>query len=163
MTKDIIPEGFTIPLALVDAIPVVFFGLDALLLSKPLHSVVFLVGGLLCLWAGLAKVLWKFIVVLKKKNVWPLFMQMRMVMPIGFLVMILGFVLRVPQLDMSLIGKVLVMLPSVVFYAFWLCGMIGMGVLAKKLDSSDPKANWIEQGVNGCAQVALFVGILLSI
>ncbi|MBQ0070553.1 MAG: hypothetical protein KBS81_01635 [Spirochaetales bacterium] len=163
MTKDVVPEGFSLSMALVDAIPVVFFGLDALLLSKPLQSPLFFTGAVLCLVAGLLKVLWKFIVVLQKKNVWPLFMQMRIVMPTGFLMMILGFVLRVPQLDMARVGKALVAFPSAIFYVLWVLGMTGMIVAAKKLDSSDPKANWIEQGINGCAQVALFLGILLGL
>ena len=39
-------------------------------------------------------------------------------------------------------------------------GALGM-VLMTVLDSSDPKANWLEQAVNGSAQACFFVGLLL--
>lgn len=40
-------------------------------------------------------------------------------------------------------------------------GMVLMTVFAFRLDSSAPKANWLEQAVNGFAQACFFVGLLL--
>ena len=67
MTKDTIPEDFTLSLALVDALPVLFFGGSMILIGVLFGSVMFMLGAVLCFWAGAAKVLWKVIVV-KKKN-----------------------------------------------------------------------------------------------
>ena len=38
MTKDTVPEGFSAALALVDLVPVVFFGLSAVRAGSLLHS-----------------------------------------------------------------------------------------------------------------------------
>ena len=40
-------------------------------------------------------------------------------------------------------------------------GMVLMTAFAFRLDSSDPKANWLEQAVNGFAQACFVVGLLL--
>ena len=84
MTKDTIPEGFSVKLALVDLIPVVFFGLSAVRVGSLFHSALFIAGAALCLVSGIVKVLWKGIVAVSGRNVWPLFVQMRVAMPVGF-------------------------------------------------------------------------------
>ena len=70
ITKDTVPEDFTLSLALVDALPVLFFGGSMILTALLFKSRLFLIGALACFWAGAAKVLWKIIVVKKKKNSW---------------------------------------------------------------------------------------------
>ena len=45
-------EGFTLGLALMDAIPVVAFGIDMALLARPLQSKLFLLGAVVSLLAG---------------------------------------------------------------------------------------------------------------
>ena len=62
MTKDIVPENFTISMALVDAIPVIFFGLSMIAISKIFGSVLFLIGAIIVFLSGALKVLWKVIV-----------------------------------------------------------------------------------------------------
>ena len=81
ITKDTLPEDFTLLLALTDSLPVIFFGACMLLIGRRFSSLLFMAGALLCLIGGAGKVLWKIIVVLQKKNVWPLFIQMRILMP----------------------------------------------------------------------------------
>ena len=161
MTKDTVPEDFTLPLAAVDALPVLFFGGSMLLIGLFFRSVLFLIGALLCFWAGAAKVLWKIIVVTKKKNVWWLFLQMRIVMPVGFALMLLAVVLRRKTIHLPAVFAAVMSLPSVAFFALGVAGMVLMGVFAARLDSSDLRSNWIEQLTNTAAQAAIFVGILL--
>ena len=88
MTKDTVPQDYTLDLAIFDAVPVILFGLASWLLWQMSGSAVLLIGGVICFAAGMLKVLWKFIVVLRKKNVWPLFVQMRIGMPVGFTLML---------------------------------------------------------------------------
>ena len=161
MTKDVVPEGFTLPLAIVDALPVLFFGGSMILIGLLFRSTLFLIGALLCLWAGAAKVLWKIIVVTKKRNVWWLFLQMRIVMPIGFALILLSVVLRWGEIDGAAMLSAVTSLPSVIFFAVGIVGMVLMGIFAKKLDASDARANWIEQLTNGAAQASIFIGLLL--
>ena len=93
MTKDIIAEGFTLGLALVDALPVIFFAGSMFLIGQRFSSNLFMIGTLLCVIGG--------------------------------------------------------------------AGIVLMTVFAMFLDSSDVRANWIEQLTNGLAQGAFFLGILL--
>ena len=58
MTKDTIPEGFSVPMALVDLIPVVFFSLSAVKAGSLFHSTLFMAGAVICLLSGVVKVNW---------------------------------------------------------------------------------------------------------
>ena len=160
MTRDTIPENFTLSLAIVDALPVLFFGGSMILIGLMFSKVLFLIGAVLCFWAGAAKVIWKIIVATKKKNIWWLFMQMRIVMPVGFLLMLISVLLNLKTIKLSVILSAVTSMPSVIFFAVGIAGMVLMGVFAAKLDSSDVRSNWIEQTTNAVAQAAIFAGIL---
>ena len=161
MTKDTIPEDFTLSLALVDALPVLFFGASVILIGWMFKDPMFLIGAVLCFWAGAAKVLWKIIVVKKKRNVWWMFLQMRIVMPVGFVLMIFSVILNRNAIDLHAVFAAVLSLPSVIFFAIGLTGMVLMGVFGAKLDSSDVRSNWIEQLTNAIAQASVFTGILI--
>ena len=161
MTRDTIPEDFTLSLALIDALPVLFFGGSIILIGLMFRKVLFLIGALLCFWAGAAKVIWKIIVVTKKKNIWWLFMQMRIVMPFGFALMIIAVILSRSTINLSAVLAAAVSMPSVIFFAIGIIGMTLMGIFAAKLDSSSLRSNWIEQLTNAAAQASVFTGILI--
>ncbi|MBQ0038561.1 MAG: hypothetical protein KBS74_07830 [Clostridiales bacterium] len=161
MTKDTVPEGFTMKMALVDALPVLFFGASMVVLSILFSDVLFLIGALLCLLAGAAKVLWKVIVVRRKKNIWWLFLQMRILMPIGFALMLLSVLIHAKSIDFARVWHAVTAFPPVICFAAGLIGMVLMGIFFVKLDSSDARSNWIEQVTNGLAQMAIFVGLLM--
>lgn len=57
--------------------------------------------------------LWKIIVVTKKKNIRWLFLQMRIVMPAGFVRMILAVILNRNAIDFSAVFAAVISLPSV--------------------------------------------------
>lgn len=84
MAKNTVPEGFSAALALVDLVPVVFFGLLAVRAGSLLHSALFVAGAVVCLVSGVVKVLWKGIAAVTRRNIWPMFVQMRVFMPAGF-------------------------------------------------------------------------------
>lgn len=84
MAKNTVPEGFSAALALVALVPVVFFGLSAVRAGSLLHSALFVAGAVMCLISGVVKVLWKGIAAVTRRNIWPMFVQMRVFMPAGF-------------------------------------------------------------------------------
>ena len=161
ITKDTLPEDFTLLLALTDSLPVIFFGASMLLIGRKFSSLLFIVGALLCLIGGTGKVLWKIIVVLKKKNIWPLFIQMRILMPAGFLLMLTSLFANADKVSFQSICQAVTSFPSVIFFVAGLLGIVLMSVFAIILDSADSRANWIEQLTNGVAQAAFFIGLLL--
>lgn len=163
MTKDTVPEDFTLPLVLVDALPVLFFCGSMVLISLLFRSPLFLVGALLCLFAGVCKVLWKLIVVLKKKNIWWMFLQMRICMLPGFLLMLLSVFLRRDTVSLSGIWAAVTAAPQCFFFGAGAAGMALMLVFGFTLDSGSVKANWIEQLTNGLAQLCIFAGLLIQV
>ena len=151
---------FTLSLALVDALPVLFFGAAAAMLGVKLQSALFIVGAALCLLAGAGKVVWKLLLALRGKDVAFLGAQLRYVMPLGFLLMLFGGFFAERGSVRALLHTA-VRLPSVLFFALTVVGMIAMVVCAKKFDRFDVRANWIEQGINAAAQACALIGVLL--
>lgn len=161
ITKDTVPEGFSVSLALVDLVPVVFFGLSAVRVGELFESALFTFGAVVCLAAGVVKVLWKLIAAVTQKNIWPMFVQMRILMPAGFALMIAALIAERAKLNGAAILAGLTGFPACVFFALGALGMAFMIYCALRMDSSDPKTNWLEQAVNAAAQICFFVGLLL--
>lgn len=140
-----------------------FFGGSMVLISLLFRSPLFLSGALLCLFAGSCKVLWKLIVVLKKKNIWWMFLQMRILMLPGFLLMILAALLHRDEIAFPVMWAALSAAPQCFLFGAGALGMALMLLFGFTLDSSNVKANWLEQLTNGLAQLCFFTGLLLIV
>ena len=149
---------FTPLLALVDAIPVLFFGIAAIMLGVKIQSTIFFVGALLCFLAGFGKVLWKLLISTTGKDVEFLGMQLRYVMPAGFLLMVVGAFMADRSVVNSLVNGALKM-PSILFFIIAVCALTGMVVCARKFDRYDVRGNWIEQRINIVAQGCVMLGV----
>ena len=136
MTRETIPKGFSAPMAFVDLLPVVFFGFSA-------------VG-------------WKLIAAVSQRNIWPMFVRMRVLMPVGFLTMFAALIVDRAGLNGEAMLAKLSGFPACLFFLAGALGMILMLVFAFRMDSSDPKVNWMEQTVNSLAQICFFIGLMLA-
>lgn len=162
INKNTVIEDFPLNLALVDLLPVIFFGLTSIFLGLIFNSLIFIIGALIIFISGLLKVIWKIIIATKKKNIWFLFIQMRIIMPIGFLIMIVGFILYCLNNDITLFFNYLFNITSIIFLILGLIGLVAMIICSIKLDSSDLKSNWIEEGINSVTQLFIFIAILAT-
>lgn len=153
-------EGFTLSLALVDALPVLFFGGSSILIGLLFASPLFLVGASLIFLGGFLKVMWKVILAVKNKDIPFLNKQMKYTMLTGFGVVVASLIAERKRIDGKAIRKAVTTLPLLPFIIVYFLGMTAMGILGKKLDSTKVRSNWIEQCVNGFSQGALFVGLL---
>lgn len=156
-----IPEGFTLPMALMDCLPVLFFSISVSALSLRFQSMLFFIGSFLVILAGALKCLWKFLLALAKKNIPFFFYQMRVVMPLGFLLMLLSLIVDRKRLSGAAILRQILSFPSVICYLIGIVGLVMMTIFAKRLDSNNAAHNWIEQGTNALAQFFLMLGILM--
>ncbi len=161
MNKNVVPENFTVSLALIDAIPVLFFGASMIAVSFIFDSYLFLIGAVICTLSGAIKVLWKIIVAIRKKNVWWMFVQMRIFMPLGFIILIASLFVDRALINVRAMWHAVISFPSVIFFALGLLGMLLMIVFSFALDSTNVKANWIEQLINGIAQICIFIGVMI--
>ena len=158
MTKDTIPEAFTLSLVIVDFIPVFLFIFIILVFSlKTYSNYLIILGGFICFFSGIIKVLWKLIVILKKKNVWWMFVQMRITMPIGFGILMFGFISGWKYFSYIIFNASFI---SRIFITLWIIGMSLMSIFAISLDSSNLKVNWIEQIINSLSQCFMLLAII---
>ncbi len=158
--KDDLPEGFTLALALVDAVPVALFCASAVVFGARAASPLFVVGSVVAFAGGAGKVCWKLLIAAARRNVAWLNKQMRYVMPVGFVLMLAGAVANHAQVAGLLAG--LVRLPSLVPLIIWAACMCAMGYFAGHRDQTSARSNWVEQCVNACGQAALLAALLLA-
>lgn len=152
-------KNFTIQLALFDTLPVLFFTIAMSIIALHFNSIAFKFGVLLCALTGFGKVIWKIIVALKNKDIHILFTQMRIFMPIGFLMMLIGIIINRNTIHLHKAFT----FPSVLFFIITVVGMICMSIFAIKLDNTKTKSNWIEQITNTIAQLSFLIGVLTII
>lgn len=147
------PKDFTPSLVLVDCIPVIFFILGSYKMYMIFPYPLFLMGTIVCILAGAMKVIWKFCVVFLHKNIWILNRQLRVFMPIGFLLMLVSMFMNHFQWTLFL------SYPAIVFFIIGFICMICMSIFMKKLDGMNVHHNWIEQIVNCIGQACFCIGI----
>jgi hypothetical protein len=160
MSNSDVPEGFTLALALVDAVPVLLFGAAAVAFGAKLSSPLFTLGAVLALLGGSGKVAWKLIIAVAHKNIPWLGRQMRATMPAGFLLMIVGAAMYGGK-ALALMTS-LARIPSLPLVLVWIACMCAMGYFAGHRDQTSARDNWIEQLTNACGQAALLLAVLLT-
>jgi len=156
-------EGFTIGLALVDAIPVLSFGISMVILASRFHSPLFMVGAGLSVLAGCCKVAWKMVLGIAKKDLRWLNKPFVPMQAMGFLLMLISFIIGFGRINWAGVGNAILSMPSILFFAAWF-GLMGfMGWYRKhKFSHTDARSNWTAQIINAIGQTCLLLGILFA-
>ena len=156
-------EGFTVGLALVDAIPVLSFGISMVIIASRFNSPLFMIGAALSVLAGCCKVAWKLILGLSKKDVKWLNKPFVPMQATGFLLMLISFVIGFGKINWAEVLAAVIGLPSIVFFVTWIV-LMGAMVWYRKHEFSrdDAKSNWTAQIINAVGQTCLLMGILFA-
>ena len=149
-----------IGMGLMDTIPVLLFAITMQSLIVIFSKTLFVVGAVLIVLAGLLKALWKIVLDVSKKNIPFLNKQMRIIMPVGFLLVIVSLFVYKNAISFEKIKEMIQVRPGIYLFALAGVGFVAMGVLGAMLDSSKKRSNWIEQSVNTVAQFALCIAVL---
>ena len=155
-----VPEGFTVTLALEDAVPVVLFCLATISMAHAMQSPLFVLGASIVFAAGALKVAWKLVMALGHRNIPLLSCQMRYVMPLGFLLTVIGLIVQRDAAGAMILR--MLELPSLPFTLAWAALICLMVHSAHTKDQLDSASNWKEQGTNSAAQLAFLVSVLLA-
>ena len=156
-------EGFTIGLALVDAIPVLSFGISMVIIATRFQSPLFMIGAALSVLAGCCKVAWKLILGIAKKDLRWLNKPFVPMQATGFLLMLISFIIGFGKIRWAAVGAAILSLPSILFFAAWIVLMGFMGWYRKhKFQNDDAKSNWAAQIINAIGQTCLLLGILFA-
>ena len=152
-------KEYTLGLVLFDMVPVLLFLMSGLVIHSMYDSRLLLAGVAASFLGGTAKVIWKLIVVLGRKDR-PVFNRIfRALMPAGFLLMILSVPAGGKTAFISLWHS-LTMMPALIFFILSFAGMCLMGYLGSHLDKS-ASSNWREEITNALAQAALLAGVIV--
>lgn len=156
-------EGFTVGLALVDAIPVLSFGISMVIIASRFQSPLFMIGAALSVLAGCCKVAWKLVLGIAKKDLRWLNKPFVPMQATGFLLMLISFVIGFGKICWSGVLAAVTGLPSLLFFIAWM-GLMGfMGWFRKhKFSNEDAKSNWTAQIINAVGQTCLLLGILFA-
>ena len=156
-------EGFTIGLALVDAIPVLSFGISMVIIASRFPSPLFMIGAILSVLGGCCKVVWKLVLGIWKKDLRWINKPFVPMMAGGFLLLIISLIVGFGKIHWAGVGAAILSFPSVLFFAAWI-GLMGfMGWYRKhKFSNEDAKSNWTAQIVNALGQTCLLLGILFA-
>ena len=156
-------EGFTLGLALVDAIPVLSFGISMAIIAGRFNSPLFMVGAALSILAGCCKVAWKLVLGVAKKDLRWLNKPFVPMQATGFLLMLVSLILGFGKISWSGVLAAVTGFPSVVFFIAWM-GLMGFMVWFRKnkFKNDDARSNWTAQIVNALGQTCLLLGILLA-
>ncbi|MQN00602.1 MAG: hypothetical protein DUD27_06315 [Lachnospiraceae bacterium] len=156
-----VPEGFTLGMAILDFIPVIFFIISSFVIAMRFESVLFRIGVFFVILAGILKVLWKFIIVLAHKNIRFFNRQMRYLMPTGFLLAFIALFVDKNRWSFPSVLHFIITPPSLIFFIAGACGIATLAWYARHLNGNDAKANWKEQAINSATQFLIMLGILL--
>ena len=156
-------EGFTVGLALVDAIPVLSFGIAMVIIAGKFGSPLFMVGAALSVLAGCCKVAWKLILGIWKKDLRWLNKPFVPMQAAGFLLMAISFIVGFGKINWAAVGSGILSFPSALFFVAWIGLMCFRGWFRKhKFKNEDAKANWTAQIINAVGQTCLLLGILFA-
>ena len=156
-------EGFTVGLALVDAIPVLSFGISMLIIAGRFDSPLFLIGAALSVLGGCCKVAWKLVLGITRKDLRWLNKPFVPMMAGGFLLLIISLVLGFGKINWAGIGAAILSVPSILFFIAWIGLMFFMGWYRKnRFKNDDAHANWTAQIINAVGQTCLLLGILFA-
>ena len=156
-------EGFTLGLALVDAIPVLSFGISMVIIASRFDSPLFMIGAALSVLAGCCKVAWKMVLGIAKKDLRWLNKPFVPMQAAGFLLMLVSFIIGFGKINWAGVGAAILGLPSILFFLAWI-GLMGfMGWYRKnKFKNDDAHSNWTAQIINAVGQTCLLLGILFA-
>jgi len=156
-------EGFTLWLALVDAVPVLSFGISMAIIASRFDSPLFAVGAGLSILAGCCKVAWKLVLGIWKKDLRWLNKPFVPMQAAGFLLMLISFIIGFGKISWAAVGQALIRFPSILFFVAWIALMGFMGWFRKhKFQNDDARSNWTAQIINAVGQTCLLLGILFA-
>ena len=156
-------EGFTVALALVDAIPVLSFGISMVIIASRFDSPTFIIGAVLSVLAGCCKVCWKLILGIRKKDIRLLNKPFVPLMAVGFGFIVGSLIGGWKKISWAGVLASVLSFPSILFFVAWI-GLMGfMGWYRKtKFKNDDAHSNWTAQIINAVGQSCLLLGILFA-
>ncbi len=164
-------EQYTLGLALFDIVPVLLFLMSGVILWMMYDKPLFLAGVIASFIGGMCKVLWKLIVVIGKRDRRGLTTLFHILLPGGFVLMLLTLVIDVSReaiagaplgegSTLNGLWQGFTIMPASFLFVAGFAGLCLMGYLGANMDESK-RANWIEELVNALSQTAILAAVVI--
>lgn len=156
-------EGFTLALALVDAIPVLSFGISMVIIASRFRNPLFIIGAALSVLAGCCKVCWKLVLGIWKKDLRWLNKPFLPMQCTGTCFIFGSILTSLGKIDWAGILAAVTGIPSMLFFIAWFA-LMGVMVWYRKyrFRHDDAASNWTAQIINAAGQTCLLLGILFA-
>jgi len=156
-------EGFTISLALVDAIPVLSFGISMVIIASRFRNPLFIIGAALSVIAGCCKVSWKLVLGIWKKDLRWLNKPFLPMQCTGICFIFGSILTSLGKIDWAGVLAAVTGIPSILFFIAWIA-LMGVMVWYRKhkFKHDDAASNWTAQIINAVGQTCLLLGILFA-
>ena len=156
-------EGFTTALALLDFVPVLFFGAAAVLAGVGLGSPLFMVGGAISFLAGLRKATWKLIVAVKGKDIGWLDKGFVPMQCAGFALMLAAAAVQLWRRGMTAALRLFAMPRLPFFLLYFAFSFLMVRYRKKHFKREDAKSNLVAEIINSLCQLSLLIAVLLAL
>lgn len=158
-------KRFSLPLAIVDAVPVLLFLTNCILLGSAMHSALFVAGAVFCFIAGFFKVVWKVSIAVSGNDHSWLNRVFLPVMLTGFVLLILGIVLAihghtVPSSFLLHLIRAGALVSFSIALIFLIALIVVRSVFGKSKFNTSETLNWAGEGLNIGFQASVLSGIL---
>lgn len=156
-------EGFTISLALVDAIPVLSFGISMVIIASRFRNPLFIIGAALSVIAGCCKVSWKLVLGIWKKDLRWLNKPFLPMQCTGICFIFGSILTSLGKINWAGVLTAVTGIPSILFFIAWIA-LMGVMVWYRKhkFKHDDAASNWTAQVINAVGQTCLLLGILFA-
>lgn len=154
---------FSLLLALTDYIPVLAFGASVIIIGKRFGSLLFVLGAMITLLAGVMKASWKLIMAVKKRDIKWMNRAFVPAQSVGFMIILLSVLLNLGKIQLTEILCAVSGMPQLIFYILWLIFMLLMIWYRKtSFDRYNARSNAAAQTINCAFQLSLLLGLLFT-
>jgi len=159
----------TVPLAIMDFVPVALFFVNCILVGlnlKRVHligGIIFSIGGLISFIGGFCQAFWKLIILLIDKNIYILHAQFKFSLPSGFLFMLIAILISWKRIQWKAVKSKLLSFPCIIFVISTLICLIAMLVFLVILKSNKSKSIYIKETVNIIFQLSISLCALFAL
>ena len=156
-------EGFTLALALVDAIPVLSFGISMVIIASRFRNPLFIIGAALSVIAGCCKVSWKLVLGIWKKDLRWLNKPFLPMQCTGICFIFGSILTSLGKINWAGVLTAVTGIPGILFFIAWIALMGTMVWYRKhKFKHDDAASNWTAQIINAVGRTCLLLGILFA-
>ena len=159
----------SVPLAIMDFVPVALFFINCILVGinlKRVHligGIIFSIGGFISFVGGFFQAFWKLMILLIDEDISIFHAQFKFSLPLGFLFMLIAILVSWKKIQWKAVKSKLLSFPCIIFVVLTIICLIAMLLFLIILKSNKLKSIYIKESVNIVFQASISLCALLAL